>query len=395
MKKVCFVSPYAFPLLIPNGKGPGGAERQFFLFARELAAQGWDVSFVTAHPPKNSENQQTTFPVYTCSLNYLGGSNRSILTDWFSLLRAMKKAGSYYYVLKVPGHLLAPMAFFCRLFKRHLVFWGQMSYDADPAIRSAKSFVGVLHDFGIKKTNTVIAQTLEQQQGFSKNYKINAFIVPSICSNIESQDAYPLEKATNKKQIDVLWAGNSTPKKRYEVVVELAKMMPQIQFAMAMNKANPGRFQEAQIICRSIANLDFLGTVQPAIMEQIFPQTKLFLNTSTQEGFPNTYLQAWQSKIPVVTLNIDPDNVIAKHSLGVVIDQKLSSESYDSRILAAMLVDPIKKLLRNPTQRLQMGKNAQDYVTNTHTPERVTRLLESILLRNKHCVKSYQQEKKP
>ena len=378
-KSISFISPFAYPLMVPGGHGPGGAERQLLLFGRGLSNKGWNVSFITDHPSDEYNKFDTLLPVYPCSFSYMGGSNLRIPVDWASLFFAMKKADSEYYVIKVPGHLLAPMAIFCRLFNRKIVFWGQMSFDANPGLRNLNSFAGLLQDWGVKHADIVIAQTREQQSGFLKNYGIHSKIVPSIATQLNGPKK---ENKLSKKprKIDVLWAGNSEPKKRYEVIVELAKLMPEIKFALAMNMSNKKRFEQALNDCENLSNIDFLGTVPPSEMEDIFKQTKIFLNTSTQEGFPNTYLQSWMNGIPVVSLNIDPDNVISDNNLGRVVSKEISQKNEGSfERLAALSMPYIKELLENEIIREQISENAKNYIFEKHSPEKVVLLLESIL----------------
>jgi len=46
--------------------------------------------------------------------------------------------------------------------------------------------------------------------------------------------------------------------------------------------------------------------------------SKLLVNTSLIEGFSNTFIEAWLHGLPVITLEVDPDNLIKEHSLGKV-----------------------------------------------------------------------------
>jgi len=382
-QSICFISPYAFPLLIPNGMGAGagGAERQFFLFGEELVRLGWRVSFITNHPAPENKQQKTVLPVYTCSFSYLGGSNLQMPSDWLSLFKSMKKVNSDYYVIKVPGHLLTPLSFFCRFFNKKLVFWGQMTFDANPSLRRVNAFAGWLQDWGVKRTNIVIAQTQEQQYGFLKSYGIKSSVVPSICKQLSSATSSALfVPDSSSHTIDVLWAGNSALKKRYEVVVKLARLMPEIVFGLAMNISDPKRFVQAKRDCQTIPNMIFLGMVPPAKMETIFSQTTIFLNTSTQEGFPNTFLQAWMNGMAVVSLCIDPDNVITTHDLGRIVNRKYSEvRIYDFEYLAHELQPHIIEILNDNNLRNIIGDKALEYTNKYHSSEVVVPQLIKVL----------------
>ena len=45
---------------------------------------------------------------------------------------------------------------------------------------------------------------------------------------------------------------------------------------------------------------------------QVIADAALLLCTSDEEGFPNMFTQAWASGTPIVTLKVDPDNIIEK-----------------------------------------------------------------------------------
>ncbi len=58
-----------------------------------------------------------------------------------------------------------------------------------------------------------------------------------------------------------------------------------------------------------------LGAVRYADSGALFDRAKIFLNTSSIEGFPNTFLQAWIRGVPVVSF-FDPDSLVQRLPLG-------------------------------------------------------------------------------
>lgn len=377
-KSITFVSPLGLPLLRnPPEAGPGGAERQFLLFGKGLKKRGWSVCFITDNnaPGKDKE---TVMPVEMASFSFLRGGKRRMLLDWMSILYAMWRANSHYYVLKTPAYLLAPMHIFTWIFRRKLVFWAQMEFDAHPELRSFKKSVSVLLDMGTHCADIILAQNRSQIEGFKKNFGKEAKLIKNISGNLSGENGLP---DNDKAIVDVLWVGNSMAKKRYEVVVALAKMLPDYSFAIAMNKAVPARYMEAEARCHSVHNIKFLGEVNPVEMESWYGKARLLLNTSTQEGFPNTYLQAWQHGIPVVSLCIDPDDIVTKCNLGVVIDKSLTKlVEGDEERCARALVAPVGELLTDNVAYRQCSKNAKTYIAENHSENVLVTSLEKILL---------------
>ena len=68
----------------------------------------------------------------------------------------------------------------------------------------------------------------------------------------------------------------------------------------------------------SVRNLTYLGALPFEEVNAILDQAHIFVNTSYCEGFPNTFIQAWMRKVPVVSLQWDPDNVIRRQRIGFV-----------------------------------------------------------------------------
>ena len=106
---------------------------------------------------------------------------------------------------------------------------------------------------------------------------------------------------------------------------------------------------------RSLPNVEFLGQVEPERAEQIIAEAALLLSTSSAEGFPNTFLQAWANGTPVVTLSIDPDNVIQNRGLGAV------AGGIDGAIAN------IEALVNSPKRRQDVARSAQRYIAERHT----------------------------
>jgi len=374
---ISFICPFAFPLLSGEkvSAAAGGAEHQLVLFGAMLKKNNWEVSFIVSRPEPGSANR-TLLPVHFADFSYLGGSKRRILNSWISLLQAMAKADAECYCLKLPGHLLAPASIFCKIRKRKLIFWAQKAVDSLPHERiKTDGIASRMMDWGLRRADVVIAQTSQQRKEFKENYGIEAYVVPNIYVNSEQLQAVSPDA---QNAVDILWVGNSLANKRQEIVLELARLMPNRNFAIAMNKIDKTRFAAAQETAEKLKNIVFLGALTQEEVQQWFKKTKLFLNTSLREGFPNTFLQAWASGVPVVSLNVDPDNVIEQHKLGKVVEKNIAERTNFPQ-KAELLIGPVEELLKEERLRREMGEAAFSYVMAHHAPDKVTKKLTDIL----------------
>lgn len=112
----------------------------------------------------------------------------------------------------------------------------------------------------------------------------------------------------------ILWVGRDSSVKRPKLFLELAKAVPDQHFVMILNPSSMGDFDF--INQHKPENLELIPHVPATQIESYFRRAKLLVNTSTSEGFPNTFLQAGKYGVPVATLGIDPNGMISKQNGG-------------------------------------------------------------------------------
>ena len=142
--------------------------------------------------------------------------------------------------------------------------------------------------------------------------------------------------------------------------------MPNTRFIVcggpSLHRSPPGYGERIIEDLRALRNVEYLGQVPPQKAAQIIADAAVLLTTSDEEGFPNTFLQAWSSGTPVVSLKIDPDGIIERMSLGAV------SPSIDGTI------GTINALLEAPQRREEIAVHARQYVAQRHSESAVTRV---------------------
>jgi len=90
---------------------------------------------------------------------------------------------------------------------------------------------------------------------------------------------------------------------------------------------------------------------------------KALVNTSRMEGFPNAFIEAWALRTPVISLSVDPGNVIKNHKLGYVCNGN---------------VELLEELLLKDTLDLNTAQ-IQDYVLKRHSAKYTVNVFEDII----------------
>jgi glycosyltransferase involved in cell wall biosynthesis len=267
------------------------------------------------------------------------------------LLQVLKLINADVHLIKLPRNLLLPVGLFCRFFRKKLIFIGQIDNDVDPEFikKNENLYSYLFFKSGLACVDFIVAQNEKQKAGFAQAYGKRSRVIKSFLT-------LPEAEGKNDKGY-VLWVGNDLPKKQPHLFVELAKQLPQYRFKMIMSCTSdqfslPIIEQAGQVL-----NLEFLGFVPFSEIHEYFQKASLFVSTSIREGFPNTFLQSWQYETPVVSLSVNPDNVIDQFELGKV------SGSFDR------LCKQVDQLMRNEPERHRMGGNGKKYVNQNHADE--------------------------
>jgi glycosyltransferase involved in cell wall biosynthesis len=143
--------------------------------------------------------------------------------------------------------------------------------------------------------------------------------VVHIPSFAESAGARP--QPTRTVPDGFLWVGRVAEYKRPLRYLELARALPGSHFRMIPVPDEPSayeRLNEVRAAAHDITNLELLDPVPHAETLALIDQAVAVVNTSRLEGMPNVFLEAWARGVPVLSLEFDPDNVIAGRGLGTV-----------------------------------------------------------------------------
>lgn len=315
--KVCFVASYVYKLFHPHDERIlpfGGSEVQQYQLGLELAkSDDFEVSFLVGsffakQPEKESfrigERTIQLYKTIPCRKRHLVLDG---IADFWRLFRAMKGSAADIYVIRGGGSLAGKIGFLAKkvLHKKYVY---SSAHDRESNLDFTKkhsSLINLLFRFGLSHADRIICQHTEQQDAFKKNFGIHAEIIKSM---------YPVSSRNGpyESREYVLWVSRLERWKQPELFVQLAKNLPSIQFLMVTN-SDPSSFLQQTSLSK---NLTIRSNIPFATIDQYFQKARLFVNTSREEGFPNTFVQAAKNGTPIISLRVDPDGMLEKYSLG-------------------------------------------------------------------------------
>lgn len=215
----------------------------------------------------------------------------------------------------------------------------------------------LLMHFGIKNAETIIAQTRFQAEALLKEYGKSAIVIPN---------GHPVPPdAPKDNKINILWIANWKPLKRPEVFVELVRSLKNKKnvrfFMLGRNNAYP----ELTATARR-HGIQVLGEIPHTKVNQLISKSHILINTSLQEGFSNTFIQAWMRRVPVVSLSVDPDHVIQKNNIGFF------ARNFQN------LVHATEKFISTPALLEEMGIAAREYALEHYSLKNMKKVINVI-----------------
>lgn len=357
------------PYFIKDNFG-GGAEVQAYLTAKNLTNL-FKVYYLTSNPLKKEK-----FEIFENIRIFRILRNTSI----FAILDFPKVI---YYILKIKPDIiylrmnypfLLPVGLISKIL-RIKTFWFSTEditidwfYNTKNFFKALKNYKKIykipilfinylLYDIcfslGIYLMDKRIVQNKFQKEKLKKLFHLNSEIIYSI---IEIKD----ELIEKDKEPLILWVSHLSEKKQPLLFLEIAKKMPNYKFIM-IGSDSPN-FPKEIILNNKPNNLEYLGKLSIEETENYFKKAWIFINTSKKEGFPNTFLQAFKYKVVVVSLNVDPDDILKNYKIGFL------TENLESAI------GIIEKLIKDENLRNEITQRAYQYLLKNHSVENVLSL---------------------
>lgn len=326
--KFCFLGNVDDAL---RGKTPGGGELQVTLLAKALALGGHEVIIVD---PLASESFTTKEGI---QLLHVPEWNKGVkgIRLFKNRIPALKKIlieqkADYYYVRmrsylnfigyqackKTNGKFIVGIA--CDLDVQG--FWKKFVYEYKPKFNLFQFLTlslpnDIVFKHLLKKSDYITIQHADQKLSLG-NTKSRVRIYP----NIFDQSVPVIDRPAKDYFI---YVGSLTMLKGADNLYKLIESLDKKHTIMIVGQPRDPQAKKIYQQLGKFENIILKGGVPHRETIQLIANAKALISTSNFEGFPNVFLEAWATGVPVISLKIDPGNVINKYGLGVCCEGNL------------------------------------------------------------------------
>jgi glycosyltransferase involved in cell wall biosynthesis len=367
--RICLVAHYAYRALANLVEGHiGGVEKQISLTAHWLAERGYPVSVVVWNEGQPGEGLVGSVRVISMCRRDAGlPVLRFFHPRWTSLNAALRRADADVYYQNCAEYVTGQVALWCRRHGRRFVYSVASDPDCDPQLPKMKTYrERILYRYGLHHADRIIVQTRRQKQMMEEFFRRDADVLPMPCPGPGEDAPTPVDLAERAAD-RVLWVARIAPVKRLEWLLDLAERAADLGFEVV--GPGDGSDYSANLLerARTMSNVIIQGPLSQEALAERYRQAGVLCCTSSYEGFPNTFLEAWSHGLPVVS-TVDPDGLIVERRLGSV-----------GHALSALLAE-IRGLLQDPAGWRQCARRGREYYLENHTVNSALPRFERIFL---------------
>lgn len=343
-----------------TGKTPGGGEKQMALIAIALAKAGHEVvvidykteeSFVTAGgiqvmKIEGFNDGIRIIRTFTHRLPLIYSSLKNVNADvYYSRIRDFRHILAYWAARKIGAKFvlgiasdLDVMSFGKRLKFYYLANIGQLWWFFSGIL------IEIVYPFLMRNSDIVLVQH-EGQKDLLHKKNIKSRIFPNLLDETE----FPTDPGTPSNNF--IYVGSLDKRKGFAEFYDLVKKAPSHQFTI-IGRARDKTGLHYLDKLKSIKNVTLLGRLNHRETLKQINNSKALISTSPMEGFPNTFIETWACGKPVLSLYVDPGNVITKEKIGI-------SAKGD--------IDVLLNEMNSINQDIELGIRAKNYVIDHHT----------------------------
>ena len=357
--KICIISHFGYPLYnkkcMETDIG-GGAGVQLYLLSKEFTKKNnINVNVITGNhkiQKKRIELYQNIklFNVLPIKRNIFN-IFKFVIFIFITLIQIKPDI----IIQRAPSTSTGICAFYSKLFRKKFIY--SIANKPDVNGVAEKGVLGKFYKYGLDNASVIVAQHNDQileLEKFKKRKVRNILVIKS---------GYEIIEIDQIKKTKILWVSRAMEWKRAEFFLELAKKIPDKDFIIICTKTNNEKYWKTIFDnAFKIHNLKFLNFVPFQKMDSYFQKAKFFINTSIFEGFPNTFIQAFKNKTLVISLNVNPEEILTKHKIGIFCNDDLKKMEVT-----------INHLFENQELYNSYTKKAYSYVKENHDIKEISK----------------------
>jgi glycosyltransferase involved in cell wall biosynthesis len=353
-KNIAVVFPKDSESIFNNTKKTfGGATVQLFNYAMELSKHHNVCCLINETEKINYKD----FPGLSFKFTFNRGDN--YIKKIIKFHRALQSIKPDVIIQRGLTRISTFLAFYCIFYKILYIFMFAHDRECRGRFQRSNRF-NIFYPFLLVAAKYLIVQNNYQEEQLNGFFKKKIFKITN---------GYPIKEPDLTVKNGVLWVSRVEPWKRPELCIEAAMKNPDIHFTMIAPVDNQCRDYAVKIykMACNIKNITIIDFVCFKDIDNYFRKAKLFLNTSEEEGFPNTFIQACKNKTPIISLSVNPNNFLNVYSTG-----KFCSDDIDAMHRA------IEQVYNNQNLYNLYADCAVEYAKNHHCIEKNVRMLERL-----------------
>lgn len=119
-----------------------------------------------------------------------------------------------------------------------------------------------------------------------------------------------------------VYVGSLDKRKGFEDFFEIVNRTPNHRYkVIGKVRDKTGNYLYRQL--GNFSNVQLMGKLSHSDTINEISRSRALISTSPMEGFPNIFIEAWGCGVPVLSLYVDPGDVIKREELGYVADGNL------------------------------------------------------------------------
>ena len=358
--KILFLSGHAHLALDPLAEGAsGGAELQVALLAKELVQRNQEVVLLAADTGQGDALTQQgirirnggrfdtgtlwdTLRALPRIVSILRQEKPDIVaiygwTSWLYLLAKLRHLGDLLHnstadahcgvasvlasssmnntlsrcALKAPG-TASSSASSIRSLSYRLLFVCALDSEIDGGFREAHPWRGRLFQKGMELSDVRLGIT-EDQAALFRAQGMSCDVMRLLL-----QEKFSPNRVVDcaVKSVDLLWVARCNSVKQPMFFLDLAAQFPQARCRMICSNQDEALWLAVKKRVATMSHVEFLEKVPYRDIQSHFDQARIFVNTSSDEGVPNTFIHAGLGSTAIASLKVDPDHMFHHFQAG-------------------------------------------------------------------------------